>query len=254
MAAFIDIEQNIASLNRGMIYETGSRSKSVLMEESCLSGLAVCKGSDVLESGVLPGKLPASAADVDKVMGLLFLQQYRSNDANGNEILDGRIEGFVDWGTVVCVVEEAVTSMDKVYVRFAANGAGKLQKGAFRNDSDGGAVATLTVNTAANTSLYTVNLDGITFSFTSDEDGTVGEIATGLAAAIDAHANYTASAVGAAITVTKVAGTPDVTVVALDSRITAVSGATCALLKNARFAGISSGPGLVPVEVNLPQA
>jgi hypothetical protein len=136
MAAFIEVQQNLTVGRRGAIAETGSRVRSCLMTEDCLSGLFLSKGA-ALESTV-EGKLPAAAGDLDpeNVLGIGIYQSFRSVDADGNELLDGRMENYVDNGCVWVVCEEAVDLKDPVYVRHTANGAGKLQPGAVRNDAD----------------------------------------------------------------------------------------------------------------------
>lgn len=248
MPAFIQVQSEIAVGRRGAIAETGSRVRSCLMAEDTIAGLMLVKG-DTLES-TCEGKLPESAAELLKPLGPGIYQSFRSVDADGNELLEGRMECYVDEGAVWCVVEEAVDWHDKVYVRHTANGTGKNQLGAFRNDSDGGSVVTLTVNTATSSSRYEVEIDGIVFAVTSDSDATTAEVATALASAIDDHASYAATPSTNTVEVTKASG--EITVGSLDSRITSVSGATCALLPGARFDSKSTGPGIVKVWVNFP--
>lgn len=47
-------------------------------------------------------------------------------------------------------------------------------------------VSTVTIATANNSELYSITLDGVTYSYTSDADATQGEIALGLVAAVNA--------------------------------------------------------------------
>jgi len=67
-------------------------------------------------------------------------------------------------------------------------------------------VSTITVDSASNSTLYSVTLNEVVVSFTSDASATVAEIATGLAAAINAEplvaASVSADAASAVVTVT----------------------------------------------------
>jgi hypothetical protein len=136
MAAFITVKSGLTAARRGVIAETGSRVRSCKMTASILSGLLLVRGATL--EGTTEGRLPAAAGDLEpeNILGLGIYQPYRSVDASGNELLSGRMENYVDDGCVWCVVEEAVDPKDPVYVRHTANGAGKLQPGAFRNDAD----------------------------------------------------------------------------------------------------------------------
>lgn len=247
MSAFIDVETSLSRGYRGALAETHSNLRSGLMTESCPSG--VCLAVDSSLDRTIALKVVDSAAD--KIVGIGVYQPFRSPDTLGNELVEDRLENYADRGVIWTVCEEAVNSEDPVYVRHTANGTGKLQLGAVRNDSDGGSVTVFTVNTATNTSEYKIVLDGISFTFTSDGSALDSEVATGLAAAIDAHAAYTATASTNTFTVTRVSGA-DVVVTSLDSRITGVSGAKCVKLEGAVFAEKSSAAGLAKVKLNLP--
>ncbi len=58
-------------------------------------------------------------------------------NAEGNYI-DGEMVPVLTKGGIWVFTETAVADQDPIYVRIAANGAGKLMLGAFRNDSDSG--------------------------------------------------------------------------------------------------------------------
>lgn len=253
MAAFIDVQQNIGTGRRGAIAETNSRVRSCLMTESCLAGLMLVKGA-TLERTV-EGKLPESADELDSqhLLGLGVYQSFRSTDTNGNELLEDRMEAYVEEGAVWCVVENAVDLTDPVYCRHTANGTGKTQLGAFRSDSDGGDTLTITVDTAADNSVYTVEINGKAYKLTSSTSQSTSTIATALASLLDGDADLTAVAAGAVVTVTHDDGV-DLDVGAIDPRLSAASGGTCVRVRNARFDSKTSGPGTAKVWVNLPSA
>jgi len=246
MAAFINVETSLSRGYRGAIAETHSELRSGLMSEDAPSGVFLAHESSLDRTIGL--KVVDSASD--KIVGVGVYQPFRSTSDAGLELVNDRMENYLDRGVIWVICEEAVNPEDPVYVRHTANGTGKLQLGAVRNDSDAGAGVVFTVNTAANTSEYSVVLDGIEFKTVSDGTALVGEIATALAAAIDAHASYAAAAVGAAVTVTKVSG--ELVVGPVDSRITYVDSAKCVLCPGAKFAEKTTGAGLAKVKLNLP--
>jgi len=250
MAAFISNKTDITAGRRGAIASVQSQVDQCIMTASCPAGVFVAPDT---EGESRFGKLPASAADVAKALGVLVYQSHRSSDEDGNEILEDRIENFLFEGEIWAVCEEAVNADELVYVRHTANGAGKLQLGAVRNDSDGGDVVTFVVNSAVNSETVSLTLDGVTFSYLADSSALVGEIATGLAAKIDAHAAYACPVPGAAtFVVTKADGSP-IVVTGLSSTITATSGAKAALLPGVKFAKKSSAAGIAKVRLNLPK-
>jgi hypothetical protein len=155
-------------------------------------------------------------------------------------------------GAIHLISEASFVCGGDVYVRHTANGVGKLQLGAVRPDSDGGNVVTFLVNTATNGETVSVTFDGITWSVLGDGTATPAEIASGLATKIDAHANYTVPAPGAAtFVVTKVDGT-EIVLGGVSSTITATSGATATKLQGARAVYDSTGTEAAAVQLNLP--
>jgi hypothetical protein len=64
-----------------------------------------------------------------------FLQFTQGMGSDGFQ--PGVVLNVITRGKAYVVVEQDVTEGDRAYVRYSANGAGKLQLGAFRKDSDG---------------------------------------------------------------------------------------------------------------------
>lgn len=94
------------------------------------------------------------------------------------------------------------------------------------NDSPRAAqVSTILVDTAANSTAYTVTVDGIDVSYTSDGTATVAEIATGLAAALNAegliNGRLSASSNSATVTLTARVGGEPFTLSESDANLTA---------------------------------
>jgi hypothetical protein len=90
------------------------------------------------------GKLPSASGDVanGKILGVSVADQARAQDpsvASAQYPLNSAVSCLRD-GEIVVAPEADVTiaAGDPVYARITANGAGKLQLGAFRNDGDSG--------------------------------------------------------------------------------------------------------------------
>lgn len=90
------------------------------------------------------GKLPAASGDVvaGNILGISVADQARAQDpsvASAQYPVNSAVPCLRD-GEIVVAPEADVTvaAGDKVYARITANGAGKLQLGALRNDADGG--------------------------------------------------------------------------------------------------------------------
>lgn len=141
-------------------------------------------------------KLVASATD--KLIGVLVQSMSRSPGKSDFEpkapipvLREGRC--FVK-------VEQAVTTLSDVYVRFAASAVTtdgtQDQKGQFRKDADGVAHVVTVTPTATNSAVYlaTVSIRGknYTFEYQADGSATAAEIVTGLKAAMAANAEFTA--------------------------------------------------------------
>lgn len=132
MAAFIDVELNLSRGYRGAIAETHSELRSGLMSENAPSGVFLAYES------ALDRTLSLKVVDTntDKIVGVGVYQPFRSTATDGSELVEDRMENYLDRGVIWVICEEAINPEDPVYVRHTANGAGKLQLGAVRNDAD----------------------------------------------------------------------------------------------------------------------
>lgn len=196
--------------------------------------------------------LPASAAEVNTMLyGGVAYQSTKAVNSNGIEYSADDIASVLKVGTLYLTTEDVVSPADGVYVRHTAKG-GNTQLGAVRADADANATV-YTVNTATNDSEYVMTLNGVEFKFTSDASATVEEIALGLVALIDAHASFSSTDnLDGTFDVTTTLNDGQVVSTSLDSRITAVDGATCALVAAARFEQTTGAAGTAKVTINLP--
>lgn len=94
-------------------------------------GIFVTKGANEGEV-----ELPNAAGD--KIAGLLVHTHHidRTNLPAGMDINANDIVPVCESGRCYVLIEEDMAEDDPVYVRVTANGAGKLQLGAVRNDAD----------------------------------------------------------------------------------------------------------------------
>lgn len=206
-------------------------------------------GSRVLQSNVAAGcfvvptdegqcDLATTAAQVQAGNGGILIQLIdRNPKANGLEYASGELCNYCTEGYIVAVTDTAVSDMDPVFV--------VLANGHLRNTGGTGAdTLTLTVTSTADAFRLALIEDGVDLSFTSGSSQTAAQKATAWAAAIDALTNYTAAAVGAVVTVTKVAGA--VNVQSYGSGFTLAHTPAAVRLPGARFARDAvSGAALV---------
>ena len=81
--------------------------------------------------------LPASAADVAKALGALVYDPVQEPaTVAGNDFDAAAAVEVCDSYQLWCVTEDTLTVGAQPYARHTANGAGKLQLGAFRSDAD----------------------------------------------------------------------------------------------------------------------
>lgn len=94
-------------------------------------GIFVTKGANA-------GEVEYPNALGDKICGLLVHTHHidRTNLAAGMDINVNDIVPVAEEGRFYALIEEDMVEDDPVYVRVTANGAGKLQLGAVRNDVD----------------------------------------------------------------------------------------------------------------------
>lgn len=201
--------------------------------------------------------VPSTALHITKGRGgILRYAPDRAPNTNGLHWAAGDQTTYCKRGPMTVLTEEAVSDGDPVYVRHTANGAGKLQVGAFRNDADGDAAEALRLTNALTTDNLEIDvvIDGIGFSVVTGASETAAAKAILLAAAIDAHAGYVAAQVGATAEISITKATPDgLAPVAseLQTGVTETSGEFCARLPNAYFVG-DAASGVATIEFDLP--
>ena len=218
--------------------------------------LAVCKGAT-------PGKTvkaPTTKAEAAACEGILLDPVYL------NEI--GQVATTYAAGQPATVLEEGylwvnsegtVAVDDPVYVRHTSDGSANTTRGTLSNTS-GGTVVLDTTSTVEG--VYRVTLfNGVvneTFSYQTDGSAAANEITTGLVAAIDASANYSAAGT-TECTITLVAGhTIEIVqlagpTAAAEALYTVVDNQKCARLKGARWAKARTGAGKTKVRLQLRQ-
>ncbi len=235
-----DFVQEIAPFRRGALGKTGPHViVGRVADADTKAGRVVAPGAS--DNSV---KLPASAADVEAAAGVVV---YHPNSevagAAGEENATNDHLDLVEQGEIVVEVEEAVAYDADVFVRHSG-----AELGICRSDQDG--TTTLTVDTAVNDKEYFVTLDGAIFATTADGTATVTEIATALAAEIDADAAYGATSSVGVITVTPVSGTTIVG--SKSSEISTTTNGTAAKMPAAKYRSSTSGAGVALVRLNRP--
>lgn len=200
-------------------------------------------------------KLPGTAADVFEGASL-------SSFAHANASLAGTLgvpakdtADVLARGTMWVTAESAVDPTQPVYCRYAANG-GNTQLGSFRKDADGAfQVATLTP-TAVNATLYTVNVNGRVYTFTSSGAATPTNIVAGLTAALNADTSLPVVPSGTTtlILTAKVMGVPfSVTADANQAVVaTTANAASCFAVPRARWLSTALAGALAILELSVP--
>ena len=128
-----EISESIGSRRRG---------RNVRKDRADSAALTVAAPAGVLVTPATGNKikLPTSGAEVIAGVGVLMYISSKSipDTTTGLENAIGDMVNYMEGGDIDVIVEEAVTPASAVYARHTANGAGKLQLGAFRTDSDSG--------------------------------------------------------------------------------------------------------------------
>jgi hypothetical protein len=219
-------------------------------------GLAVCKGAT-------PGKtvkVPTTKAEASACEGILLDPVYLNEIGQVSTSYDAAQPAtLLEEGYVWVNSEGTVAFDDPVYVRHTSDGGSNTTRGTLTNTS-GGTVVIDTTSTVEG--VYRVTLfNGVvneTFSYQTDGSASANEITTGLVAAIDASANYSAAGttectvtlvVGHTIEVVQLAGPT----AAAEALYTVTDNQKCARLKGARWAKARTGAGLTKVRLQLRQ-
>lgn len=235
--------------------------RSVLNEEASAIpwGLLVKIGSD--DEGVA---LFSSGAKPAGVLRHSHAEALADNDDPGLQADD--MGEVMRRGRIWVAVENAVTAGAQAYARHTSDGASNTQKGKFRSNADGVAQVTTVTPTAANSTLYSLDVfaGGRPFHFevTSDGSATATEICDAFRTAMAANAAFTAlvtTSGTATLILTGVTagdafyvssgGSPGA--YASITETTAAS-ARAEAITGCRFLTSTSGAGLAILEVNLP--
>lgn len=241
---------HIAASSNGSLGRTQVRATDAVI--NC--GLAVCNGATAGKTC----KAPTTAAEAAASLGVLLDPVYL------NEI--GQVATSYDAGQPATICEEGyvwvnaegtVAESDPVFVRHTSDGGSNTTRGTFTNKSDYpssplGALFT-PGSYAAAVRIVTITLTNGTvtesFAFTTDASPTAAEVATGLAALINASSNFDAVDNGGTFSVSS--STNIVEMVASDN--IAISGSRCARLKGAKWASARTGAGLAKIRLQLRQ-
>ncbi len=215
MAAFIQINEtqnqvgkagHIAASSKGYIGSTLSR----VVEANINAGLGVVSGATKGKTS----KAPASAAEVRNLFeGVLIDPEFKNEIGAAADYLAGQQASVLEEGYIWVQVEGSPAVGDDVYVRHTSDGASNTTLGKFRNDNDFAAGLVITPSASpvqTTTGGYLVQLrdaagNDETFIYSADSSATVGEIAAGLVALIDASPNFAATGT-VTVTVTATAG------------------------------------------------
>lgn len=167
-------------------------------------------------------------------------------------------------GKAWVTVENAVSVNAPAYVRHTANGAGKLQPGAFRADADGVAqVSTYTPTAAEHSKGFGIRVSfsdrSYFFSVISDATMTATEVCDAFRTAMAADTEFTARVVASGsatlILTGQVAGEAFAVANAGQGAgtwaATTPPAPTCLKMKGARFLTATTGAGLALVEVDM---
>lgn len=166
-------------------------------------------------------------------------------------------------GRIWVPVENAVTRGQIPYMRHTPNGAGKLQKGAFRSNYDGAARVVTITPTAADSTQYglvvNVGSQDFYFSVVSDASATATEICDAFRAQMAANATFSALVTASGTTTLILTGTTagqDFTVNSAGAGTlgivsTTPAAATTVKMKGLMFETSTSGAGIAMLKVNV---
>jgi hypothetical protein len=130
--ANIEPLENVFGARAGVLAGSELRKTSGRVAVDTPAGVFVRKGAAQALT------VPANAGDVLRAVGVTIYTPAKMQNVNGIEFIQGDQIPVLSVGAIYCVSETAMVCGAAVFVRHQANGAGKLQLGAVRSDSDGG--------------------------------------------------------------------------------------------------------------------
>lgn len=149
---------------------------------------------------------PSTAALVRAAIGFSVFRPMSEDYDSTHHYADNEAVALMESGHMHVLAEGTVVADQPVFARFTSDGGSNTVLGKVRANSDG----TVVIDTTSTVEgVYRVTLfNGVveeTFSYQTDGSATANEITTGLVAAIDASANYSAAGT-TECTITLVAG------------------------------------------------
>lgn len=259
MASFISTNETLTRAQNGVVSRTGGEIINRVLEVAAGVdvGLFVCPSGT---AGIACENID-SAADCGKALGVTVFRpmSYDADLTDGSpHYAENEVACILEKGFAFVTSEGTVVAESPVYARHTSDGGSNVTLGKPRANSDG----TVVIDTTSTVEgVYRVTLfNGVvneTFSYQTDGSATANEITTGLVAAIDASANYSAAGT-TECTITLVAGT-EITIVQLagptaaaEALYTVVDNQKAARVPNAYFAESRTGAGLVEIRVGAP--
>jgi hypothetical protein len=256
MTAFLDIKEVLSVGRAGFLAATSQSDMGDIqvrqVDANINAALGVCDGTT-------PGKTvkaPTTALEAKRLRGILIDPEFKNQTDAAADYLANDSASYLERGTIWVNAEGTVAVGDDVYVRFASDGGSNTTLGTFRNDNDtpsGGIVLTPTASPVQTTTGgYLVRLrdkagHDETFVYDADSTATVGEIAAGLVALIDASPNFVATG-STTVTVTAAAG-GQVEVLQLGEHVTVTTGARAERVENAEWVSAVTGAGLAKIRL-----
>lgn len=252
MASFITANETLSPFVNGQII----RSMPTIIGRKLDESAGVNAGRVLAPSGTdnLECQEPTTAALVKAAYGFSVwtpMEEDADLTDGSPHYADNQMVSIMTDGSMAVDCEGTVVAGAKAYVRFTSDGGSNTELGKVRANSDG----TVVIDTTSTVEgVYRVTLfNGVvneTFSYQTDGTASANEITTGLVAAIDASANYSAAGTTEA-TITLVAGS-EITIVQLagptaaaEALYTVVDNQKAAWLPGAYFTTSRTGAGLV---------
>lgn len=252
MASFITANETLSPFVNGQI----TRSMPTIIGRKLDESAGVNAGRVLAPSGTdnLECQEPTTAALVKAAYGFSVwtpMEEDADLTDGSPHYADNQMVSIMTDGSMAVDCEGTVVAGAKAYVRFTSDGGSNTELGKVRANSDG----TVVIDTTSTVEgVYRVTLfNGVvneTFSYQTDGTASANEITTGLVAAIDASANYSAAGTTEA-TITLVAGS-EITIVQLagptaaaEALYTVVDNQKAAWLPGAYFTTSRTGAGLV---------
>lgn len=258
MTAFLTIREIALAGKAGHIaasHDGGSGETIVRRVEANINaGLGVVDGATAGIGGTC--KAPSSALEAKRLLGILVDPEFKHDINAAADYLTNDQATILEEGYIWVNAEATVAAGDDVYVRHTSDGGSNTTPGTFRGDNDtpgSGIVITPTSSPVQTTTGgYLVRLrdkagHDETFIYDADATATVGEIAAGLVAMIDASPNFVATG-STTVTVTAAAG-GQVEVLVLGEHLTVTTPARAERVENAEWATAVTGAGLAKIRL-----